>query len=263
MPESFLLTDGFRNMPGLSYFNFVELQGIAAIADPVNSIISTNITLKSGYNWLRGDIVHTSGNFEAGMKITEAGPKWDVEISGFYPKITPALEDKFYQMQNYRWVVVPKDQNQYKRLLGSKFQGARFFVSEDTGNLGGDKINGYRIGFAWEARRSPLFYLPAEEDAYLIPDDVTYTPTGTHSTFYYYNTSDPSIAAVPAATNKRKFSVLAGKSITDFAIWLNGNKLISNDPDAGDNIITAIAVDGTVTLSVNWGNNREILIILK
>lgn len=263
MPDSFLLTDGFRNFPGLSYFNFVELQGISAIAGDTNSIIDTNITLASGYEWKRGEIVHTTGVQQSALKRTAAGVKWEVEISGFYPKITPTLTNQFYLMQNYRWVVVPKDQNQYKRLIGSKYQGAEFFCSESSSQVGGQEIAGYQLGFRWEAKRSPLFYLPEEEDAYLIPEDVTYTPTGTHSTFWYYNSSDASIAAVPPAATKRKFSVLAGKAIDDFAIWLNGTKLISNDPDAGDNVITAIDADGTVTLAVNWGNNREILIIVK
>lgn len=261
--DSFLLSDAYRNIPGLCYFNFVEMQGIGSIPSAASSIIDTNITLKSGYSWKRGDILTRTGELEVAKRVTPAGDAYDCAITGFYPKITPTMTNQFYLMQNYRFVVVPKDQNMYKRLIGNKFTGAIFTFKESTRKLGDASLNGYDIRFEWTTNRPPLFYLAAEEDAYLIPDDVAYAPTGTYAAFYYYNTSDPAIAAVPSATNKRKFSVLAGKSMSDFAIWLNGNKLINNDPDTGDNVITAIAADGTVTLSVNWGNNREILIVVK
>lgn len=261
--DSFLLNDGFRNIPGISYFNFVEFQGASVIPSAASSIIDTNITLKSGYSWKRGDILTRTGEMSVTKRITASGPIYDTEVKGFYPKITPTLTNQFYEMQDYRFLLVPKDQNYYKRLVGSINQGAQFFVEESTRRLGDVTYNGYDLRFSWSSSRSPLFYLPEEEDAYLIPDAVDFVPTGTFSTFYYYNTSDPSIAASPAANNKRKFSVLTGKSIDDFAIWLNGIKLISNDPDLSDNIITAIDGDGTVTLNVNWGTNREILIIIK
>ena len=261
--DSFLLSDGFRNIPGIGYFNFIEYQGVSAIPSPTNSIIDTNLTLVDGYSWKRGDLLTRTGEMSVNKRITAAGPMYETEIKGFYPKITPTLTNQFYEMQDYRFLVVPKDQNYYKRLIGSLNQGAQFFVEESTRRLGDVTYNGYDLRFVWSSSRSPLFYLPEEEDAFLIPDDVEYAPTGTYSTFYYYNTSDPSIAASPTATNKRKFSILAGKTISQFAIWLNGTKLISNDPDASDNQITAIAADGTVTLNINWGNNREILIIIK
>lgn len=261
--DSFLLTDGFRNIPGISYFNFVEVQGIGSIPADDASIVDTNITLKSGYAWKRGEMLSRSGEFTLTKRITAAGPAYDCVVSGFYPKITPTLTHQFYLMQDYRFVVVPKDQNLYKRLIGNAYTGARFLYKETTRKLGDAAIAGYEYSFEWTTKRPPLFYLPEEEDAHLIPEDVVYVPGGTFASFYYYNTSDAGIAASPPASNKRKFSVLAGKAIDEFAIWLNGNKLISNDPDAADNTITAISVDGTVTLNVNWGNNREILIVIK
>ncbi len=261
--DSFLLSDLYRNIPGLCYFNFVEWQGIGSIPADTNSIIDTNITLKSGYSWKRGDLFSRTGEMQVAKKITPAGPMYECAVTGFYPKITPTLTHQFYLMQDYRFVVVPKDQNLYKHLIGSIHSGATFTFTESTRKLGDATMNGYDLRFEWTTKRPPLFYLPEEEDAFLIPEDETYTPGGTYAAFYYYNTSDPSIAAVPPASNKRKFSVLAGKSISDFAIWLNGVKLISNDPDAADNAISAIAADGTVTLNVNWGNNREILIVVK
>lgn len=261
--DSFLLTDLYRNIPGISYFNFVEMQGIGSIPADDASIIDTNITLKSGYAWKRGEMISRSGEYSCNKRITPAGPAYDCTVIGFYPKITPTITHQFYLMQDYRFVVVPKDQNLYKRLIGNAYTGARFLFNESTRKLGDASINGYEYRFEWTTNRPPLFYLPAEEDEHLIPEDVVYVPGGTFASFYYYNSSDAGIAASPPANNKRKFSVLAGKEMDDFAIWLNGTKLISNDPDASDNAITAIAGDGTVTLNINWGNNREILIMIK
>lgn len=261
--DSFLLYDGFRNIPGLTYFNFVEEQAIGSIADDTSSIVTSNITLKSGYSWKRGEIMARSGELSVNKRTTKAGDLYDCQIIGFYPKITPTLTHQFFLMQGGRFVVVPQDQNRYKRIIGNAYTGAVFTFNESTRKLGDAAINGYELKFQWTASRPPLFYLTGLEDAYLIPEDIAYVPTGGFSTFYYYNTSDAGIAASPPATTKRKFSVLAGKSISDFAIWLNGQKLISNDPDTSDNVITAISADGTVTLNVNWGNNREILIVVK
>ena len=95
MVETFLLEDGLYNMPGLCYLNFVQLAGISSIPAEGSGIISENIILKNGYDWLRGDFIHDTGILVSDQKWSDAGPYHDVEVSGFYPKVSPTLTNNF------------------------------------------------------------------------------------------------------------------------------------------------------------------------
>ncbi len=263
----FLLTDQFYNVPGLGYLNFVEEDGVDAIAADVASVVSDNITLKSGYAWKRGEFVHEVAELTGKIMKSAAGDCYDVTVTGFYPKVQPLMTHQFWQMKDRRFLVSVKDQNRYKRLLGNVYGGAEFGFSESSGMLGGMKVGGYDVWFNWKTTRPPLFYLPDAEDAVLIPEDVEYVPGviggGTGASFYYYNTSDPAIAPAIADAKKLKISVLAGKTLLQFTTRLGGQGLTQNDPDVGDNKVTAITGDGTITFKNNVPVNSELLIFVK
>lgn len=212
---------------------------------------------------MRGDMMFSTGMLITDLNHTKSGPYHDITLSGFYPKISPSISNIFTTMQKDRWVLVALDQNNYKHLIGNKYSGAEFSFNASTRKLNDATLNGYDIKFTWQSLTPPLFYLPAEEDAYLIPDETAFTPTAYQTTFYFYNSSDAGIQAAPPDLYQRLFSVLEGKSITDFLIIMGNIPLIANDPDAADNQITAIDPDGTVTFKNKVPANTQIFIIVK
>lgn len=98
---------------------------------------------------------------------------------------------------------------------------------------------------------SPGEFIVSEGNAVDIgTSDEIFSGAAGFTRIYYYNASDPAIQGSDA--KHKKFPILAGKSITDFAIVMLGAILIQNCNDQPTaNEVKSIASDGTVLFKNN------------
>lgn len=92
--------------------------------------------------------------------------------------------------------------------------------------------------------------------------DEIYSSSAGYCKIYYYNSSDPAIQDVDA--KHKKFPILAGKTIHDFAIALLGSILIQNcDDQPTANEVKSIDTNGVVLFKNNQPAQGVYLIIVK
>lgn len=248
--NGFELTDGFLNLPGIVEVDFCPVEGVADIPSAYSGSVTGSITLNAGYNWLKGEFVQRTSNYGGNMSRGAQGEYNTLEVQGFYPKITPSATFNFAEMQSCRYVVLAKDHNGYRRIIGSLESPAFFSFTEGSQNLGSGNQAGYNIQFNAKSALPAYFYqaeLPDTEASDVTiyePDGVTvYTTIPAGGTFTIPETMKLHRGLVSAGSTYYEHADLVGRGTTnnptEMDIFLGSLYADWAHPASGSNSITA------------------------
>lgn len=259
--NSIVITDGRDNVPGMAKLNFVPVHKVSEIPDDESSIVVDPIDLTGDTEWLTLDFAPGKLIYDAKGKDGSSGPFFDLEVSGFHPAIDPIKTNNLRLMLGSQFIIVAYDQNGYKRIVGSIDSPAEFIFSETSATFMGTQVAGYHIKFSTQATLPALFYQATIEEGVPVPGadvGVIVSPE-----IFWYNSSNPDIAADPPSDYKRRFPQAAGKDLDEVALFIGGPVSLPNLDDVPDWDLVSLDADGTFTRNVPFPEKTMLLLIVK
>lgn len=146
-----------NHMAGMADFQFIEVEGIAAIPVALNQTITEPITPKAGYSLATGYSSIDELEYDEKSKQSEDGQYFDARLKGFAPD-SPAMIQTFSKMDGRRFVVLVIDNDGLKRLAGSIEQPLTFTADFETQTVSGQKGHSYEFTGAI-IKRAPIYAL--------------------------------------------------------------------------------------------------------
>lgn len=250
MVNSFTLSDDYVNLPGNVQVQFVPVAGVSSVPDHSSGVISDDIGLMPGYSWMSGEFFLGSSSYGGDKRRAAQGDFCDLSVGGFYPRITPASTWNFNEMQDQGYLVLARDHNGFRRLLGSLNSPAYFDFSEATQTLGSATRNGYNISFSAKSKKPAFFYQATADtpEAGTVtiyePDGVTvYTTVSCGDSFIIPEATMLHRGVVSAGASTYTHADLIGRGSTDnpynCEFFLGKLALDYAHPDSAQNDITA------------------------
>ena len=145
------------NIAGFDYLEFIPSSSVTHIPDQEDGVISQAISNTLGALFslkaTKSTIVfnESPGNDAAGNFFSQ-------EISAFLAKVTPEILAKLKSMENYAFIVVVKDNNNLKRLVGTIESPLLFRYKTDQKTTPQER-NGVLVEFFGKSTDSAPFYL--------------------------------------------------------------------------------------------------------
>ncbi len=121
------------NIGGCQSFQFIPVNQVVSIPDPIDFVIPTEPTLLSGATFFNGYSTAKTLLFDEKTQKNNAGEYFLQKISGFYPKIRPSILKLFKEMKNHKFIVLVHDNNNMLRMVGTLEQPLEFSYSLSTG----------------------------------------------------------------------------------------------------------------------------------
>lgn len=151
-----------ESMGGCESFQFIPAKKVKSLALPVNSIITSAPVLATGFNMLNGLSLKDTLDFEEPSDKSSGGSDtFKTKITGFVPKLTPAMLDLFTEMSIVKYfVVILKDNNGYLRISGHPNAGLIFSFDQATTKTPAG-TNGFKFTFSGNFCFPSPFYDPS------------------------------------------------------------------------------------------------------
>jgi len=150
-------TPNIDNLAGLEKFNFIEVENIVSIPEPLDQIISSPITIKIGSVWLNGYGSINSLKFSEISKKNDSGIYYKCELNGFTPESIEILQ-LFSKMDGHKFILRITDNDDLIKILGKADQPLEFNTDFQTQTVNGVKGYNYKF-FGNIKKRSPVYDL--------------------------------------------------------------------------------------------------------
>ena len=256
---------------------FCPVEGVNDIPEAITGSVSGNITLAAGYSWLTGEFLIRTSNYGGSMQRGSQGEFNALEVQGFYPKLTATATYNFSEMQGHQFIVLAKDHNGSRRIIGSLESPAFFDFSETSQNLGSGNQAGYNIRFSAKSKLPAFFYqaeLPDTSGTTVTinePDGETiYTTVEGGGSFTIPETMIFHRGTVPSGSTYYQHDDLIGRGSTDaptdMEMWLGKLHLewYNTGAASGQNNITAYnPTTGRVTFDFTTPQDATFYAIIK
>ncbi len=157
------------NTGGIAKSWFVPVEDVVSIPEAIEYTVAEPVVMDAEKNWYTIEsAADTQGYDEKELKGKE-GSGISIMYRAFIPGHNPTLTSIFNGMRHRRFLLIVKDQEDQKRLLGSLKNPMRFKYEFQTGNKT-SASKGYEITFYQTAKASPFFY----ESPYIAyPDSIS------------------------------------------------------------------------------------------
>jgi hypothetical protein len=157
------------NTGSLTTIHFVPVEDVLSIPAPVDYTVSDPVVMAVDKNWYTAEVTQDTPGFSEKEFKGKEGSGLNVLVEAFIPGHNPTITSILNGMRYRRFLLIVKDQEGQKRLLGSLKNPMRFKWEFDTGNKAAS-LKGYKITFYQTAKVSPYFY---ESPYILYPDSIS------------------------------------------------------------------------------------------
>lgn len=133
------------NFGGICTFLFVPKEWID-VFPPVSALLneaSAEITLLPDYDWLVGQCLRDAQEFKEDQQRSEAGTYFSQKLSGVVNKDRSEMNSLMDALRFRECVVIYKDRNQVRKLIGNKVKAMNFAFNLATGTEVKDKTAFY------------------------------------------------------------------------------------------------------------------------
>lgn len=167
--------NGEVNLPGYLDFKFVPLSYVQSVPDHWNQwSIYSDIVLLAGKEWLNGYATQGTLRVAEGATANSGLVTYLHRVEGFLPRDIPDLTGLMQAMAHDRFLVLAKNADQNRKLLGTLQTGLRFSYSYDSKRIGEQQVKGYSYRFEAQCLEPAPFYYataPAAPVYYGVPWD--------------------------------------------------------------------------------------------
>lgn len=145
------------NPGGLMLVEYTPIAGIAGFPAIVNNKITAPLTFAAGARWYSVYGSMTKKGYEEGAQDTDHGTIYEPAVKLFYPWDTEATRQLLGLMPFHRFVLRVTDNNGFRRLVGTPWQGLEFKYKMGTGTAM-DGSRGYDMMWTGNLTKIPPVY---------------------------------------------------------------------------------------------------------
>ncbi len=122
------------NLGGLNNIEFALVDDIASIPDANGMLIATGIVMKAGAGkrFYCAPLTLESKGFTETGNDSSNGTSYSKQVAGFCPADVSENAGLFEQMENARFVLIVKDSNDRKRVVGTIEEPLQFKIDRNT-----------------------------------------------------------------------------------------------------------------------------------
>lgn len=156
--KDFNSVDGIENMGGnIPEFLFSPVSKIASVPEPVNELITGEVTFSGSNDWYTGNSAPDSLEFTEEQADGGDGKPFSTRITGFLPRLSADMLALMREMSQTEHIVLITDKNGNVRLCGKKSAGLKFRFRQNT-QLSAAGNAGYSFEFYLDhPRPSPCY----------------------------------------------------------------------------------------------------------
>lgn len=126
---------------------FTPIAAVSAFPSVRNAVVSQPLTFVAGQRWYTVYGSMLKKGFKETHAITEHGDLWQSGAEIFYPYDTEAARTLMAQMQFHQFILRLTDNNGFRRLVGTPWQGLDFSYRFSTGE-GIPGTRGYALSWS-------------------------------------------------------------------------------------------------------------------
>ncbi len=146
-----------ENISGLLTLYFVPVSHVATVPVPWQCEVSTAITLQPGKRLFSLAFTRETSGFKSDKETTAAGAVYKTAITGVTPMLKLETTQILTEMSEDLFILIVKDANGKRRLVGNLDEGMRMDYSEDSKQRHGDRAE-YTIKFYRDLTEPVPFY---------------------------------------------------------------------------------------------------------
>ncbi len=146
------------NMGGLSFFKFLEVEGVAEFPYVINNEINDDISLNSDYSWADGYSSAEKLEYSENSKTSDNGKYLESLLKGSAP-YSEDFHKLFESMNNRRFIIHFSDSDGNERIAGTDEQPLTFSYNFTTQTESG--VKSYTYKFSGNIRKSAPIYKPS------------------------------------------------------------------------------------------------------
>lgn len=159
-----------ENENGGESFTFTEVGNLHHEHVVVGRYITQAIFLKTGAITYTAKLKQGSIRFKANKATKLKDDYKNYTLSFFVPKDDAPKRESFDEMMNRRWMIIYKDNNGNRTVLGDKGRGCIFVYDFEHGNE--SKANGYKCSFSYaSANALPIIKEAVSEETTVKTDE--------------------------------------------------------------------------------------------
>lgn len=142
--NDFPFVNGLSNPGGLQLVEYTSIAAVATFPSVNDGVITTAPTFVAGQRWYSVYGSMSKKGFDEGEEETANGMIWEPEVNIFYPYDHQSVRSLVARMNFHQFILRLTDQNGFRRLVGTPWQGLTFSYQFSTGqNMGGTR--GYAL----------------------------------------------------------------------------------------------------------------------
>lgn len=145
------------NVGGVETIEFALVSDIASIPDVVEMKVPTGIIMNTGKRFYKAPVTLESTLFADTATDSEHGKSYEKSITGFCPCDCNENAAQFDEMENARFVVIVKDNNGVKRIVGTIAEPLQFSIGRSTAQSTSE-TPGINLSFYGKGLQQSPFY---------------------------------------------------------------------------------------------------------
>lgn len=155
--NDFPFLTGVSNPGGLMLVEFTPIAAVSSFPAAKNAVVSQPIIFAAGQRWYTVYGSMTKKGYDDAMSDSDNGDIWKANIEIFYPYDSEAARTLMANMNFHQFILRLTDNNGFRRLVGTPWQGLKFGYRFATGD-GIPGTRGYALSWKGDLTRVPPTY---------------------------------------------------------------------------------------------------------